>query len=195
MRGTQGGCQDYAQLPAPYFLESCSTWSMGWVWVFFSPVSFLPPGLRRGKKHCLPLCIWLKAALWHWRDGNVARTGEMVGICKEGRLCGTYRQRSEAQRCAAIALEANEPSSSDQPALPLCSCAQQRQRGFLNSPVVAPLLYLLSLPQPHHSSCSINPVTGRVEEKLPNPMEGMTEEQKEYEAMKLVNMFDKLSRY
>uniref|UniRef100_U3HZJ5 Synembryn n=1 Tax=Anas platyrhynchos platyrhynchos TaxID=8840 RepID=U3HZJ5_ANAPP len=40
----------------------------------------------------------------------------------------------------------------------------------------------------------INPVTGRVEEKLPNPMEGMTEEQKEYEAMKLVNMFDKLSR-
>jgi len=38
-------------------------------------------------------------------------------------------------------------------------------------------------------------VTGRVEEKLPNPMEGMTDEQKEYEAMKLVNMFDKLSRY
>ncbi|XP_039594074.1 synembryn-A [Polypterus senegalus] len=41
---------------------------------------------------------------------------------------------------------------------------------------------------------NINPITGRVEEKLPNPMEGMTEEQKEYEAMKLVNMFDKLSR-
>ncbi|XP_076878426.1 chaperone Ric-8A [Brachyhypopomus gauderio] len=40
----------------------------------------------------------------------------------------------------------------------------------------------------------INPVTGRVEEEQPNPMEGMTEEQKEYEAMKLVNMFDKLSR-
>lgn len=38
-------------------------------------------------------------------------------------------------------------------------------------------------------------MTGRVEEKLPNPMEGMTEEQKEHEAMKLVNMFDKLSRY
>lgn len=38
-------------------------------------------------------------------------------------------------------------------------------------------------------------MTGRVEEKLPNPMEGMTEEQKECEAMKLVNMFDKLSRY
>ncbi|XP_048216945.1 synembryn-A isoform X1 [Perognathus longimembris pacificus] len=42
---------------------------------------------------------------------------------------------------------------------------------------------------------SINPVTGRVEEKPPNPMEGMTEEQKEHEAMKLVNMFDKLSRH
>ncbi|KAK3535695.1 hypothetical protein QTP70_020572, partial [Hemibagrus guttatus] len=40
----------------------------------------------------------------------------------------------------------------------------------------------------------INPVTGRVEEEQPNPMEGMTEEQKEYEAMKLVSMFDKLSR-
>ncbi|XP_039732883.1 chaperone Ric-8A isoform X2 [Pteropus medius] len=42
---------------------------------------------------------------------------------------------------------------------------------------------------------SINPVTGRVEEKPPNPMDGMTEEQKEHEAMKLVNMFDKLSRH
>ncbi|XP_048377348.1 synembryn-A-like isoform X2 [Stegostoma tigrinum] len=41
---------------------------------------------------------------------------------------------------------------------------------------------------------NINPVTGRVEEKLPNPMDGMTDEQKEYEAMKLVSMFDKLSR-
>ncbi|XP_029523249.1 synembryn-A isoform X2 [Oncorhynchus nerka] len=40
----------------------------------------------------------------------------------------------------------------------------------------------------------INPVTGRVEDEQPNPMEGMTEEQKELEAMKLVNMFDKLSR-
>ncbi|CAL8263279.1 unnamed protein product [Merluccius merluccius] len=40
----------------------------------------------------------------------------------------------------------------------------------------------------------INPVTGVVEEEQPNPMEGMTEEQKEYEAMKLVSMFDKLSR-
>ncbi|XP_017376472.1 synembryn-A isoform X1 [Cebus imitator] len=44
------------------------------------------------------------------------------------------------------------------------------------------------------AKASINPVTGRVEEKPPNPMEGMTEEQKEHEAMKLVTMFDRLSR-
>lgn len=37
-------------------------------------------------------------------------------------------------------------------------------------------------------------MTGRVEERPPNPMAGMTDEQKEHEAMKLVNMFDKLSR-
>uniref|UniRef100_UPI00398E725E chaperone Ric-8A isoform X2 n=1 Tax=Pristiophorus japonicus TaxID=55135 RepID=UPI00398E725E len=42
---------------------------------------------------------------------------------------------------------------------------------------------------------NINPVTGRVEERAVNPMDGMTDEQKEYEAMKLFNMFDKLSRY
>lgn len=30
---------------------------------------------------------------------------------------------------------------------------------------------------------------------MPNPIDEMTEEQKEYEAMKLVNMLDKLSRY
>ncbi|XP_033997090.1 synembryn-A [Trematomus bernacchii] len=40
----------------------------------------------------------------------------------------------------------------------------------------------------------INPVTGVVEENQPDPMEGMTEEQKEIEAMKLVSMFDRLSR-
>ncbi|XP_047246764.1 synembryn-A isoform X2 [Girardinichthys multiradiatus] len=40
----------------------------------------------------------------------------------------------------------------------------------------------------------INLITGVVEDEQPNPMEGMTEEQKEYEAMKLVNMFDRLSR-
>ncbi|XP_077685085.1 chaperone Ric-8B isoform X4 [Eretmochelys imbricata] len=40
----------------------------------------------------------------------------------------------------------------------------------------------------------INLITGHVEEPMPNPMDEMTEEQKEYEAMKLVNMFDKLSR-
>lgn len=41
---------------------------------------------------------------------------------------------------------------------------------------------------------SINPITGHVEEPMPNPIEEMTEEQKEYEAQELVNMFDKLSR-
>ncbi|XP_053321634.1 synembryn-B [Spea bombifrons] len=41
---------------------------------------------------------------------------------------------------------------------------------------------------------NINLITGHVEEPLPNPLDEMTEEQKEYEAMKLVNMFDKLSR-
>uniref|UniRef100_A0A3P9NKY6 Synembryn n=1 Tax=Poecilia reticulata TaxID=8081 RepID=A0A3P9NKY6_POERE len=40
----------------------------------------------------------------------------------------------------------------------------------------------------------INLITGVLEEEQPNPMEGMTDEQKEYEAMKLVNMFDRLSR-
>ncbi|KAM7396543.1 hypothetical protein PAMP_019576 [Pampus punctatissimus] len=40
----------------------------------------------------------------------------------------------------------------------------------------------------------INPITGHVEEPLPNPIEEMTEDQKEYEAQKLFNMFDKLSR-
>lgn len=79
-------------------------------------------------------------------------------------------------------------------ALLLCSLLSKGEGGFLNRPFHTPLLYLPPSPQPH-CSCSINPVTGRVEEKLPNPMEGMTEEQKEYEAMKLVNMFDKLSRY
>lgn len=41
---------------------------------------------------------------------------------------------------------------------------------------------------------NINLITGHVEEPIPNPLDEMTEEQKEYEAMKLVNMFDKLSR-
>lgn len=41
----------------------------------------------------------------------------------------------------------------------------------------------------------INPVTGCYEANKPNPMEGMTEEEKEYEAMKLVNMIDKLQRF
>ncbi|KAM3859896.1 chaperone Ric-8A [Diretmus argenteus] len=40
----------------------------------------------------------------------------------------------------------------------------------------------------------INPVTGRVEAEHPDPMEGMTEEEKEEEAKKLVTLFSKLSR-
>lgn len=40
----------------------------------------------------------------------------------------------------------------------------------------------------------INPVTGCYEPTRTNPMENMTEEQKEYEAMKLVNLMDKLNR-
>jgi len=41
----------------------------------------------------------------------------------------------------------------------------------------------------------VNPVTGRFEEDKPKPWEGMSEEQKEYEAMKLVNAMDKLARW
>ncbi|XP_011647127.1 synembryn [Pogonomyrmex barbatus] len=40
----------------------------------------------------------------------------------------------------------------------------------------------------------INPVTGCFEHPKPNPLEGMTEEQKEYEALKLVNLVDKLTK-
>ncbi|XP_077994680.1 chaperone Ric-8A-like [Glandiceps talaboti] len=40
----------------------------------------------------------------------------------------------------------------------------------------------------------INPITGRVEDEKPNPTDGWTEEQKEFHANQLVNMFDKLSR-
>ncbi|XP_052759790.1 synembryn-A-like isoform X2 [Mya arenaria] len=40
----------------------------------------------------------------------------------------------------------------------------------------------------------VNPVTGRFEEDKAKPWEGMTDEQKEYEAMKLVNAMDKLNR-
>uniref|UniRef100_A0A8C1FRE1 Synembryn n=1 Tax=Cyprinus carpio carpio TaxID=630221 RepID=A0A8C1FRE1_CYPCA len=40
----------------------------------------------------------------------------------------------------------------------------------------------------------INPITGHIELPMPNPMEEMTEEQKEYEAQKLVKMIDELSR-
>ncbi|XP_071956513.1 chaperone Ric-8A-like [Antedon mediterranea] len=40
----------------------------------------------------------------------------------------------------------------------------------------------------------INPVTGRVEENKPSPLEGMSEEQKEYEAHQLAQLCVKLSR-
>ncbi|XP_012054314.1 PREDICTED: synembryn [Atta cephalotes] len=40
----------------------------------------------------------------------------------------------------------------------------------------------------------INPVTGCFEHSKPNPLEGMTEEQKEYEALKLVNLVNKLTK-
>ena len=43
--------------------------------------------------------------------------------------------------------------------------------------------------------CRINPVTGCVEEERPNPMDSMSEEQKEYEATKLIGIMDKLHRY
>lgn len=55
------------------------------------------------------------------------------------------------------------------------------------------LFFFFFSPHPPPSS-SINLITGHLEEPMPNPMDEMTEEQKEYEAMKLVNMFDKLSR-
>lgn len=40
----------------------------------------------------------------------------------------------------------------------------------------------------------INPVIGCYEPQRPNPFEGMTEEQQEYEAMKLVSLMDRLQR-
>ncbi|XP_066591804.1 synembryn isoform X2 [Prorops nasuta] len=40
----------------------------------------------------------------------------------------------------------------------------------------------------------INPVTGCYEQPKKNPMEGMSEEQKEYEALKLVSLVDKLTK-
>ncbi|KAF6039777.1 RIC8B [Bugula neritina] len=40
----------------------------------------------------------------------------------------------------------------------------------------------------------VNHVTGRCEPVRPNPMEGMSDEQKEYEAMQLLNAMDKLQR-
>lgn len=45
------------------------------------------------------------------------------------------------------------------------------------------------------AKASISPETRKVEVKPPNPMEGMMEEQKKQEAMKLVTMLDRLSRH
>lgn len=113
-------------------------------------------------------------------SGTVALAGRGVG---ETEVFGRMWVRS------VMALGAQDTNSSDSQsccAIPLLHEAQKDSK----QPFVTP-----SEPWPPCSLCSINPVTGRVEEKLPNPMEGMTEEQKEHEAMKLVNMFDKLSRY
>lgn len=41
---------------------------------------------------------------------------------------------------------------------------------------------------------SINPVLGCYEPPRPNPFEGMSDEQKEHETMKLVNLMDQLNR-
>ncbi|KAA0184829.1 hypothetical protein HAZT_HAZT005395 [Hyalella azteca] len=46
----------------------------------------------------------------------------------------------------------------------------------------------------HRVRHMVNPVTGCYEPVRPNPMENMSEEQKEYEAIKLVNTLDKLIR-
>lgn len=43
-------------------------------------------------------------------------------------------------------------------------------------------------------SIRINPVTGCVEEQRGNPLEGMSDEQKEYEARELVGLIEKMSR-
>lgn len=40
----------------------------------------------------------------------------------------------------------------------------------------------------------VNPVTGQVEEEQPDPMEGMTEDEKEEEAHRLISLFNKLSK-
>lgn len=65
----------------------------------------------------------------------------------------------------------------------------------LNLPVlIAPRAQTRALKCNCPSRSSINPITGHVEEPMPNPMEEMTEAQKEYEAEKLVTMIDKLSR-
>ena len=41
-------------------------------------------------------------------------------------------------------------------------------------------------------AADVNPVSGCVEDRTANPLENMTDEQKEYEAMKLVELMDKM---
>ena len=40
--------------------------------------------------------------------------------------------------------------------------------------------------------CRVNPVSGYVEPQRPSPFAGMSEEQKEHEAVKLANIIDRL---
>lgn len=56
-------------------------------------------------------------------------------------------------------------------------------------------VYCCQIPQNLSFFCRINPVLGCYEAPKPNPLEGMSEEQKEYEAMKLVGLMDQLQRY
>ena len=44
----------------------------------------------------------------------------------------------------------------------------------------------------NNSLYRVNPVSGYVEPERPSPFEGMSEEQKEHEAVKLANIIDRL---
>ena len=57
------------------------------------------------------------------------------------------------------------------------------------------ILYNIFLNFSHLNIFRVNPVTGCYEEVRADPMAGMTDEQKEEEAMKLVQHLDKLQRY
>lgn len=80
----------------------------------------------------------------------------------------------------------------------MCSSDSFNLDGFCEFFLFPAIKKTENVPIPAVNCCfftsSINLITGHLEEPMPNPMDEMTEEQKEYEAMKLVNMFDKLSR-